>query len=536
MWSRDRSVDAVIVGAGHNGLACAFVLARAGWEVLVVERAGAPGGAIRTAEVTLPGFRHDLFAMNLNLFASSPFFAKHGDELGLELVHSDRPFASVFPDGPSIAITTDRDATRESIAAVSPDDAERWSATEQHFQRIAPHMLSLLGAPVPSLAAYRALRRGRRKLGKSWPYELSRLALMSPRELVEEHFESDEVRALVAAWGMHLDFAPDVSGGAIFPFLETFASAQHGMVLGKGGASAMVDSLVGACERRGVSFELGNGAKSIRVDDGAAIGVLLDDGVRVEARRAVVANLAPSLVFDSLVPGAAVPPAYLEAVQRFRHGPGTMMIHLALDSLPAWSASPALAESAYVHVSGHLDDMSLAYTQAQSGLLPAAPSLVVGQPTVVDPSRAPEGKHVLWIQVRMVPGEIRGDAIGEIDTTSWDEAREPVADRVLAQLEGYAPGLSERTLARHVLSPLDLERYNPNLIGGDSLGGSHHPMQYFFLRPVPGWSRYATPIKRLHLCGASTWPGAGVGAGSGFLLAKQLRRAARRRRMVGRSG
>ena len=532
MREPDARVDAVVVGAGHNGLACALVLARAGWDVLVAERASSPGGAVRTEEVTLPGFRHDLFATNLNLFAGSPFFAEFGEELEVEFAHSARPFASVFPSGRSITVSTDWEATRASIGAVSPGDAERWLEAAQRFDRIAPHLLPLLGAPMPSVAAVRALRRGRRALGKAWPYELARLALQSPRELAEEHFESDELRSLVAAWGMHLDFAPDVSGGAIFPFLETFASARHGMVLGKGGASAMIDGLMRACARRGVRVELDSEVSAIEVDGGRAVGVVLGSGARVLARRAVVANLAPRLVFDALVASSAVPSNFLRDVRRFRHGPGTMMIHVALDELPSWTASPALQESAYVHATGGLGDMSLAYAQAQSGLLPAAPALIVGQPTVVDPGRAPEGKHVLWLQVRMVPSTIVGDAGDQIDATDWDEAKEPFADRVLAQLEAYAPGLSASVLGRHVLSPLDLERYNPNLIGGDSLGGSHHAMQYFFLRPVPGWSRYRTPVDSLYLCGASTWPGAGVGAG--YMLGTQLvgsrvRRALRRR-------
>ena len=537
MLERDGTVDAVVVGAGHNGLACALILARAGWDVLVAEQASSAGGAVRTEEVTLPGFRHDLFATNLNLFAGSPFFAAYGEELGVEFAHSARPFASVFPDGGSISVSTDADATRASIAAVSPAEAERWGEAERRFDRIAPHLLPLLGAPMPSLASARTLRRGRRALGKEWPYELARLALQSPRELAEEHFETDELRSLVAAWGMHLDFAPDVSGGAIFPFLETFASARHGMVLGKGGASAMIDGLLRACEGRGVRVVLESEVSSIRVEHGRAVGVVLGDGARVQARRAVVANVAPRLVFDALVPSAAVPLTFLRDVRRFRHGPGTLMIHLALDSLPNWAASASLQESAYVHVAGGLSDMSLAYAQAQSGLLPGAPALIVGQPTIVDPSRAPEGKHVLWVQVRMVPSAIAGDAAGQIEAIHWDEAKEPFADRVLDQLEAYAPGLSANVLGRHVLSPLDLERYNPNLIGGDSLGGSHHPMQYFFLRPVPGWSRYRTPVDALYLCGASTWPGAGVGAGSGYMLGTQLaggsrlRRALRRRRL-----
>jgi phytoene dehydrogenase-like protein len=166
-----------------------------------------------------------------------------------------------------------------------------------------------------------------------------------------------------------------------------------------------------------------------------------------------------------------------------------------------------------VHVAPSLDEMALAYQQAAAGLLPERPTLVVGQPTAVDRSRAPAGKHVLWIQVRVVPGAL-----------DWAREREAFADRVLDQLEEYAPGLRRLVLARHVISPADLERANPNLVGGDQLAGSHHAFQNFFLRPLPGWTRYRTPVERLYLCGAATWPGAGVGGGSGYLLAKRLAR------------
>jgi phytoene dehydrogenase-like protein len=220
----------------------------------------------------------------------------------------------------------------------------------------------------------------------------------------------------------------------------------------------------------------------------------------------VVANLTPTVLARLL---ADPPPE----TARYRYGPGTVMIHLALEDLPAWRAGPEARGFAYVHVAPYLDDMALAYQQALAGRLPERPTLVVGQPTAIDPTRAPEGRHVLWVQVRVVPGGL-----------DWDAAKEEYADRVLGQLEEYAPGLRSLVLSRCVLSPADLERANPNLVGGDSLAGSHHAFQHFFLRPLPGWTRYRTPIERLHLCGAATWPGAGLGAGSGYLLGKQLTR------------
>ena len=199
-----------------------------------------------------------------------------------------------------------------------------------------------------------------------------------------------------------------------------------------------------------------------------------------------------------------------------------MMIHLALSGLPDWTAGEELKRFAYVHLVPSLAAMAATYTEAMDGLLPQEPVLVVGQPTAIDSSRAPDGKHVLWVQVRALPATILGDAGGTIAATNWDGAKDAYAARVLALLERYAPGLSGKILGRAVFSPLDLERDNPNLIGGDSISGSHHLDQNFLMRPLFGWSRYRTPVRGLYLCGASTWPGAGVNAASGFMLAKML--------------
>jgi phytoene dehydrogenase-like protein len=293
------------------------------------------------------------------------------------------------------------------------------------------------------------------------------------------------------------------------------------MVIGAGGADAIVKAMTAAIAEKGGEIRLGARVERIDVENGAAVGVALAGGERLAARR-VIANVHPKLVFGALVKEEARSRRYRAALEKFRAGPGAMMIHLALDDLPDWRAGEALRNFAYVHIAPDLQMMARVYAEAAAGLLPAEPMLVVGQPTAIDPTRAPPGKHVLWVQVRVLPATIRGDAAGKIAARDWDAAKEAYAERVLDLIEAHAPGLRRQVLGRAVFSPLDLERENPNLIGGDSLSGSHHLDQNFFLRPVPGWSRYATPIRNLYLCGASTWPGGGTGAGSGFMLAKAL--------------
>lgn len=516
-------LDAVVIGAGINGLAAAVHLASKGWSVAVVERADCPGGAVRTEELTLPGYRHDLFAMNVSLFAGSAFYREHKvslDAQGLAFVPAAESFASVFPNGRWLGVSTDLDKTCERIGAFSTLDARQWREMAQAFPAEAAYIGGILALPMPSFGAARLLFKAWREKGLPWVFDMVRLLLSSPRNFLDPKFESEEVRALMSAWAMHLDFSPDSGGGALFPYLESMACQNFGMVIGKGGADTIVKAMVGALEAAGGEVILGAEAASVVEEGGRATAVMLSDGRRLEARRAIIANVHPRNLVERLVPDIA--PKFAKGAREFRPGPATMMIHLALDSLPDWSAGSELQQFAYVHIAPGYDAMAKAYQQALAGLLPSQPVLVVGQPTVIDPSRAPAGKHVLWIQVRAVPFDIAGDASGTIAASTWDDAAVPYVERLLGQLESYAPGLRGKILGRAILTPRDLERMNPNLVRGDSLAGSHHLDQNFLFRPVAGWSRWRTPIRNLYMVGASTWPGAGTGAGSGFMLASQL--------------
>jgi phytoene dehydrogenase-like protein len=514
--------DAIVVGAGVNGLAAGLHLAAKGWKVAVVERAGTAGGAVKTQEITRPGFRHDLYAMNLSLFAGSPFFATHKERLiahGLNFVGAEQCFATAFPDGTWLGVQKDLDATAKGIAKFNTADAERWRAMVARFGEDAPHIFALLGSPMPSWAALRAVFAAWRARGTAWVADTARLLLASPREWLDENFESDKLKTMMAMWGMHLDFSPDCAGGALFPYLESMANQSFGMALGQGGADTIIAAMVRAIEAAGGEVRLNAPVQSVVIEGGVARGVVLAGGERIDASRAVIANIHPRVLFGDLVHGA---PAAAERLTKLRPGPGTMMIHLALGDLPAWTAGPELRRFAYVHLAPSFAAMARTYTDALDGLLPVEPGLVVGQPTAIDPSRAPAGQHVLWIQVRVLPSRIRGDAAGTITGTDWDSVKEAYADRVIGIIERYAPGLTSNILARAVHSPADLERDNPNLVGGDSLSGSHHLDQNFLFRPAFGWSRYRTPVDRLYMVGAATWPGAGSGAGSGFMLAKML--------------
>ncbi len=514
--------DAVIIGAGHNSLACACILGSRGWKVAIFEQAAEPGGAVKTGEYTLPGFRHDWGAMNLSLFAGSAFHTEHGAELarhGLAFAPTGNPFASVFPDGRWLGISNDRALTTARVRGFSEADASTWAELSDGFPGEAEAILSVLGTQMTLRAASGMGWKMWRKRGGGGTLDLARFLMMSSRAWLDQTFDSDHVKATLGAWGMHLDFAPDIAGGAVFPYLEAMAGQAFGMVLGQGGADTMIRAMTGMIEAQGGVIHCNSNVTTIRHDSGRATGITLADGTQVDAGKAVIANVSPSAL--ARLTGATGDRAHDRAMRSFTHAPGTMMIHLALDGLPDWTA-PELKRFAYVHLAPSLDQMARTYAQAQAGLLPDEPVVVCGQPTVVDPTRAPEGKHVLWLQVRMVPGTIRGDAGGTITAETWPEAAEPFAARVLDMLERYAPGTRGRILGRHIVTPEMLEVDNPNLVGGDQICGSHHLHQHFMNRPARGYADGTTPIKNLYHTGAAVWPGAGAGAGSGTFLARKL--------------
>lgn len=517
--------DAIVIGAGHNGLACAIHLAAKGWKVAVVEANGEPGGAVKTREATLPGFRHDLFAMSLNQFAQSAFHATYREQLqahGLGFVPTYNPVASVFPDGTWLGIDADPQQTRRDIAALSPRDAEAWSAMFQGFPRIAPLIGGLMATRMPSAATLGILWSAWRSGGITLLLQLGQLLVSSPRAYLDRHFEHPKLKALMAAWGIHVDFSTQTVGGASFAYLQSMGSQAGPLLIGAGGADTIIRSMVGLLQAKGGQLRLSTPVTRVLTEGERAVGVVLADGQQLRARRAVVSNVHPKLLFGGMVGPTPGREAFDAAIAQYRSSAASLTLHLALDALPDWAASPTLQRFAYIHIAPDMDAIDLCYEQAARGLLPSEPLLVVGQPTAFDPSRAPPGQHALWVQVRFLPYAIQGDAKGEIGSRDWNVVKDLYADRVIDLIERYAPGLKTHILGRHVISPLDLERENACLIEGDGIGGSHHLDQNFLFRPIPGYSRYRTPVKQLYLCGAATWPGAGTNATSGFLVAQDL--------------
>jgi phytoene dehydrogenase-like protein len=526
-----ETYDVVLIGAGHNALVSAVYLARAGWRTLVLERSDRPGGAVLSAEITRPGFVHDLFATNMNLFLGSPVAAELGPELerhGLAFASSAHPFANVYPDGRGLRVYQGSEPTLVELEQHDPRDAEGWQALDRLYERLSPTLFALYGSRLDPRSLAGLAARQLPELGVAGARELALLLLSSTRELADDYLETREARTLLACWGMHLDFGPDVAGGAMFPFLEAFTDMRTGIAIARGGASRLIESLVSLGAEHGSELRTAAEVARITTRNGRATGVELADGERIAASRAVIAGVSPQILYGRLLADPGPPQALSRAAARYRYGPGTLMLHLALSGPPAWSAGDDLGTFAYIHIAPYVDDLAATYAQACAGLLPAQPMLVVGQTSAVDRSRASDG-DVLWVQVRALPTHIAGDALERIHARSWPEAGEPYADRVLALLERYAPGVGELVLDRAILTPADLEHHNPNLAGGDSISGSMHLRQNFLFRPFPEVSDYETGVNGLLMVGAATWPGAGVNAISGYNVAHKLLAGPRRR-------
>lgn len=515
--------DVIFIGAGVNSLGASVVLAQQGWRVVVLDRNDEPGGAVRTMELTLPGFRHDIGAMNLSLLAGSPFYAEYGPALarkGLELIVADHPFGSLAHDGRFLGMSTDLEANLTAIAGFSPADAKAWKTWRADYDRCSPTLFEMFGSPAAASGPLELIFGQHRDLPPEAANTIRGILLDSLRTNLSRRFESDVVQALIAAWALHLDYAPDVAGGCWMPFLETNGDERRGIPIARGGSGNMIQALVALLRDAGGRVVTQQTVQEILVEKGKAVGVRVAGGGELRCSRAVVASVTPQALVQ--LAGRHLPKDLVGRANDYRFGPGTLVIHLALSGLPVWR-DEAARRSFYVHVAPSLDYIAAAYQEAMAGLLPREPFLVVAQPTLYDPSRAPAGKHVLWIMARGVPAEIRGDAAGIIEQRAWTpEVSEAFANRILRQLSAHAPGLRESILGMAVHTPSDLQRLNPNLVGGDLNAGSVHLSQFYGNRPLPELADYETPIPGLYMCGASTWPGGGASPGSGVMLARKL--------------
>lgn len=520
--------DAVFVGSGINSLAAAAILARAGWRVCVLERSAVLGGAIRTAQITEPGFAHDVFSCWHPLFVLSGAYRQLGEELGahgLQYLTAELVTATLYPDGEAAFLSRSSAANTVELDRHADGDGRAFQRGLDDFQRNADISFGLLGAELAAPAGGALALRALRRFGRRGALQYSGELLGSSRSWLQETFTSPRVQGLLAPWVLHTGLGPDASGSGFMNRAIASVLQTAGLPVARGGGSRLVDALAAIIADHGGDCRTGAEVERVLVSGGRASGVGLVAGSTVTARRAVLCNMTPPQLYNELLADCAVPQWARSEARRYRFGRAGMQIHYALSSPPHWEGDDRLGRTPVIHLTPGLDGVSRAVNEADRGLLPHTATIVCGQPCAIDASRAPDGGWILWIQLQELPSRPVGDAAGEIDVADgiWTESlRERYADRIQARLGQHITNLESSILRRVVLSPADLEAANPNLRGGDIYSGSCELDQSLLWRPRPGLAGHHTPIRRLYQIGASTHPGPGLGAGSGEIVARQL--------------
>ncbi|PHZ86317.1 FAD-dependent oxidoreductase [Paremcibacter congregatus] len=522
--------DFIIVGSGINSLVAAALLTGQGHSVCVLERNDWIGGCIKTEELTLPGFRHDVFSGFHPLFVTSPAYAELGESLhahGLEYVNTTRPTAAVLPDGRQFTLTTSR---AENLAALSEKDASAYACAMADIEQNTDIIFGLLGADLWKFSTLKLMVKAAWVRGVRGLSDFFGMSMDNCAHWLRSSFDADDVQACIAPWILHTGLAPNSPLSGLMGKLICFTLEVAGMPIVKGGSGNFVAAFRSLIESRGGTFHTGRDVTEIIVKDNQAQAVKCGSGEIFTAKKAIICkaiicNVTPTQLYGDLLAKVPLPAEVKSQAEAYHYGNGDMQIHLALDGDVAWQ-DPALNKVAMVHLTSGIDSVSRAINEAERGLLPAEATIVVAQPTALDASRAPAGKSILWLQLQELPYHIKGDAAGEIDIPAggmWDEVtKEAYADRIIERLARHIPGLKQQILARAILSPRDLARANINLVKGDPYSGACGIEQFMLWRPLKATKNHATPVKGLYHIGASTHPGPGLGGTSGYLVAKEL--------------
>ncbi|GAA3884183.1 NAD(P)/FAD-dependent oxidoreductase [Saccharothrix violaceirubra] len=496
-------VDAVVIGSGPNGLVAANLLADAGWDVLVLEAADVPGGAVRTAELVAPGFRADLFSAFYPLGAASPVIAGLGLERhGLVWRRAPEVLAHVLPDDRCVLLSTDPDRTAASVEAFGVGDGQAWHAEVALWQRARAALLESLLRPFPPVRAGARLVGA---LGTAEALRLVRSFTQSVRAYGADRFSGVGAPLLLAGNAMHTDLGPEQAGGAAFGWLLSMLGQDVGYPVPEGGAGALTDALV---RRLGRRVECGREVTGVVVAGGRALGVRDASGGLVRARRAVLADVPAPTLYLRLVGADHLPARLVHDLARFAWDDATIKVDWALSRPIPWLA-PQARLAGTVHLGGDLDGLSASANELERGLVPTTPFLIMGQMTTADPSRSPAGTESVWAYTH-VPRGGRWPA---------DRLRRH-ADVIEDLVERHAPGFRDAVLGRVVQGPGDLEDANPSLVGGSINQGTAAVHQQLVFRPVPGLGRADTPVDRLFLAGSSAHPGGGVHGAAGANAAR----------------
>jgi phytoene dehydrogenase-like protein len=509
--------DAIVIGSGPNGLVAANVLADAGWSVTVLEAADEPGGAVRSAEVTAPGFVNDLFSAFYPLaMASEPIASLHLEDFGLRWTHAPLVVSHPTGDGRAVALSRDIEATAASLDSYAPGDGDAFRAMVSQFEQVRGPLLDALFRPFPPVVPGVRLLRA---MGVGDTLRFARFATMPLRRWTEENFNGAGAAALLAGNALHTDLGPDSAGAAVFGWLLVMLGQTIGFPVPVGGAGRLSGALVQRLRTRGGRIECGRPVQEVVVRRGRAVGVRTVDGDEVGATRAVLAAVDAPQLFGALVAPEHLPPRLLEDLRRFQWDNGTVKVDWALSGPVPW-ADDRSAGAGTVHLGGTVDELTRYTQQLEVGAVPDRPYIVFGQMTTTDPSRSPEGTESAWGYTH-VPQVVRADAGDDGLAGTWDEREVSVAvERLEAQVERFAPGFRDLIIDRHVAGPLALEEANRSLFRGALNSGTAAIHQQLVWRPVSGLGRPETPVPGLYLASASAHPGGGVHGGPGTLAAR----------------
>src|SRR5947208_10469222 len=511
--------DVIVIGGGHNGLVNAAYLARAGKRVLVLERRHVLGGAAVTEEV-FPGFRFSVCSYVVSLLRPEIIRELDLPRHGLEILPLDGTFTPML-NGDHLWRVNDQAQTRREIARHSKLDAEAYDEYGKAMIEMAHFVKPIMSMtpPDPTTLDPKGWKNlaflGRRfqQLPDEDKYNQVQLMTMSAVDFLDQWFETDVLKATMSASGIIGTFLGVRSPGTDYVLLHHYMGEIDGAFrswgLARGGTGAISNSIANAAREAGVEIRTEATVSKIIVKDGAAVGVVLDNGDYVTSYL-VLSSVDPNLTFLKFIDAKELPGEFLDEVRRYKFRGSSGKVNLALDALPNFKCLPGPGAHlrGAISISPGMDYMERAYDDAKYGHYSHRPYIDMVIPSLTDPSVAPPGKHVLSCFVQYAPYKLAED--------TWDEQREALGDAVIEAISQHAPNIKDIIIGRQILTPLDLER-EFGLTQGNIFQGELSLEQLFFLRPVAGWAYYRTPIRNLYMCGSATHPGGGIMVANGLL-------------------
>ncbi len=519
--------DIVIIGGGHNGLVTAFYLAKTGFKPLVLERRSQVGGAAITEEFH-PGFRCSTLAHTAGPLRADIVRDMQLEKYGARFITPEACVTALSPDGRALSLYQDESKSAQAISAFSQKDAANYPEFAKSLAKISKVIAEALATTPPDIDhpssgdLWSMLKTGRtlRNLGKRDMYRVLRWGPMAVADLVAEYFETELLRAVIAARGIFGTFLGPWSAGSSLQLLIRAAGDSHpagSAFFVAGGTGALTQAMASAAKAAGVEIQTGAEVIEIRVKDGAATGVLLATGEEIGAK-AVISNADPKRTLLKLTDPVHLSPDFVQKLQHYRGNGTVAKVNLALSALPNFTAlknDDSNALKGRIHIGHEIDYLERAFDESKYGNFSRDPYLEATIPSLTDPTLAPEGKQVMSIYMQYAPYKLKG---------SWEDQRKVLGQTIVQTLAQYAPNLPELILTHQIITPLDLEE-TYGLTGGQIFHGDLAIDQFFTMRPLLDWARYRTPIQNLYMCGSGTHPGAGLTGGSGANAAREILKA-----------